>query len=111
MSRFNIVKKCLDAMTADQQDEIIDSCVTIVTNGSGRAIPSSAKPTKRAKAASKPGPKPKAKKPLEVKGEQYKSFSSLCEKNNLKKNSLYPKFKKIKTPAAKTKFLESCLDS
>jgi hypothetical protein len=96
-------------MTPEQQDQVIDSCVTIVTNGSGpkRAIPARAKPAKTAKKSTRGG----RGTPFTVKGENYTSFASFCEKNNLKKNSLYPKFRKVKTAAAKIKFLEKTLDS
>jgi len=107
MSRFNIVKKCFDAMDTEQQDDLIDSCVTIVTNKSGRAVPASAKAIPKAK----PGPKHKGAKkgkaiPFTVAGEEYKSLGKFCEKHDLNKSTLYNKLKKIKTPKAKINFLE-----
>ena len=107
MSRFNIVKKCLDAMSPDEQNQIIDSCVTIVTNSSSKAIPVSGKPKARTKAVKTK----KANTALVVLGVEYRSFANFCDKNDLKKPTVYAKYRKIKTPKAKAKFLEECLQS
>lgn len=113
MSRFNIVKKCLDAMSADQQDQIIESCVTIVTNVTGRAVPSSnlTRKAPKVKATSKKTTTGKKRKStaLTVGGEEYKSLGKFCEKHDLKKSAIYNKMKKIKTPKAKIKFLEASI--
>lgn len=115
-ARFTIVKKCLEAMSDEQQDQIIDNCVTIVTNGANRAIPVSrkalSKPTVgKAKVPSTKGKTKGRANPLTIKGVEYKSFANFCDQNKLKKSTVYKNYKKIKTPVAKVKFLESCLDS
>ena len=72
-ARFTIVKKCLEAMSDEQQDQIIDNCVTIVTNGANRAIPVSrkalSKPTVgKAKVPSTKGKTKGRANPLTIKG-------------------------------------------
>jgi len=109
MSRFNIVKKCLDAMNTEQQDQIIDNCVSIVTNGSSRSVAVSAKTKRKPDASLKA--KARTKTSFIVRNEEYKSFSSFCKEHDLKKATVYAKYRKIKTAKGKIKFLDSLLDS
>ena len=117
LTRYNIVKKCFEAMNAEQQDQVIETCVTIVTNKQSVAIPASASrsvpvlPTKKVAAKTRKVSGRGKATPLVVAGTEYKSFAKFCDLNNLKKSTVYKKYKTIKTPNAKAKFLEETLYS